>query len=79
MKLNHTRESDFVTVELDYPDFQYNLAKLIADTIETPYPILSSDDGRRLILLAKDTDAGLTRTEYEMGNGKYKIIIEPLS
>ncbi len=76
MKIKHTRESDFKEVEQEYPIFQYELAEeihaLVNKKFDTKVPIVTCDDGKRLLILAVNEQ--LSRTDRK----KYRITIEEI-
>lgn len=79
MKLKHIDEKDFTEVELEYPDHQVFLAESIAKLVKSPTPFITSADGKKLSVLAVDTDSYFTPFEKDLGCGKYRITIEPLN
>jgi hypothetical protein len=78
MKIKHIKESNFEEVEFEYPDFQIELTQAIAKFLKTPFPYIPSDDGKKTYLLVQDERCQATRSEREIGVGKYRITIEPL-
>jgi hypothetical protein len=78
MKVRHTRESDFETIELDYPDAQYQLAEKIHSAIQSPWPLIFDDNGKKIFVGYQHPDPNLSRVDGELGVGKYKITIEKI-
>lgn len=78
MKVSHTSESDFKTVELDYPDTKYQLAERIHKAIESPYPMIFVDQGKKIFIGYQDTDPNISRLDRELGVGGYRITIEKI-
>lgn len=76
MKVSHTSESDFKTVELDYPDAQYQLAERIHKAIESPYPMIFVDHGKKIFIGYQDPN--ISRLDRELGVGGYRITIEKI-
>ena len=65
MKIKHTRAEDFIEVESEIPDHQVALAKTIINVVDSPSPVVISDDGSKLMILSVS----------QLGE-KYRITIE---
>lgn len=78
MKVSHTRGSDFKTVELDYPDVQYQLAEKIHRAVESPYPMIFDNQGKKIFVGYQDPDPNISRLDRDLGVGKYRITIEKI-
>lgn len=78
MKVHHVRESDFKEMILDYPDAQYQLAERIHKAIESPYPMIFDDQGKKIFVGYRDPDPDISRLDRDLGVGKYRITIEKI-
>ena len=76
MKLKYVDEKDFKEIEVEYPDFQVELARMIRNAVGSPIEVLTESTGKKLTILAVDESVDRVQREifYE---GKYRITIEP--